>query len=106
MRVLLDECVPVQLRHRLSRHETSTVEYAGWRGLPDTELISRAEALFDVLVTCDASMPHQYSLAGRRLAIVVVPTNRRKQVEFLAERIAAAIDNARPGEFQTLELST
>ena len=104
MRVLLDECVPVQFRRFLPGHETSTVEYAGWRGLPDAELIPRAEALFDVLLTCDANMRHQQSLAGRQLAVVVIPTNRQKQIELFAERIAAAIRDARPGKFSTVEI--
>ena len=51
MRVLLDECVPRALRNDLPGHEVKTVAELGWAGVKNGELLRRAAAEFDVLIT-------------------------------------------------------
>lgn len=58
MKILLDECLPVDLRHSLTEYEVHTVHGAGFKGKKNGELLSAAElAGYDVLLTFPAS-PH------------------------------------------------
>lgn len=44
MRVLLDECLPVDFRHHLPGHEVHTAEWAGFKGLKNGQLLREAES--------------------------------------------------------------
>lgn len=58
MRILLDECLPRQLKSDLIGHDVATVPEMGWRGLKNGELIRRAENSFDVFVTIDQGLQY------------------------------------------------
>jgi hypothetical protein len=45
VKLLLDECLPVDLRHSFSVHETHTTEWAGLKGEKNGELVDAAEIL-------------------------------------------------------------
>jgi hypothetical protein len=53
-RVLIDECLPVQLHRWLAPLDARTVEFQGGQGLRNGELLARATGTFDVLLTVDA----------------------------------------------------
>jgi hypothetical protein len=97
MRVLLDESVPVQLEAWLPDHDVRTVVEMSWCGLKNGALLDAAEKQFQVFITADQGIPHQQQLAARKIAIVVIPTNRKREVEALATRISAVVMQARPG---------
>ena len=60
MKILIDEDLDVRLRRLFPDYETYTVEYMGWKGLPNGELLPRADgAGFALLITGDTSMLHQ-----------------------------------------------
>ena len=44
MRILLDECVPIQVRNALDDHSVLTAPEMGWHGIGNGELLDRAEA--------------------------------------------------------------
>ena len=46
----------------------------GWSTLENGDLLRQAEGQFDVFVTTDQNLRYQQNLAGRRLAILVLPT--------------------------------
>jgi hypothetical protein len=46
----------------------------GWSELDNGKLLSAAEIEFDAIITTDQSIRYQQNLAGRRLAVVVLPT--------------------------------
>ena len=100
MKVLLDECLPIDFRHRLPGHEVHTAEWAGYKGLKNGELLQEAdEAGYDALLTIDQGVRHQQNLIGRRIAIVVVRA-RTNQVEDLLAKVDAILDalaKLRPG---------
>jgi hypothetical protein len=50
-RVLVDECLPVQLRQWLEGFDVRTVAFMGWKGKRDGELLAAAKGMFDVLLT-------------------------------------------------------
>ena len=52
-KVLLDENLPQLLRHHLTNFDVVTVQYQGWAGIQNGELISLIDGKFDVLLTAD-----------------------------------------------------
>jgi len=102
MRILIDECAPKALKNYLTNrgHECRTVQEAGWSGKQNGELLSLAEAVFDVLVTIDTNLRYQQNLAGRRIAIVVLLSSSNR-IEHLRQHFPAcvlAIEKINPGE--------
>ena len=82
MRVLLDECVPRQLKNWLAEtHDVSTIFDVGWAGMKNGALLREANKSFDVLVTADQNMYQQQSFAGLTISILVLPTNRLRLVK-------------------------
>ena len=105
MRVLLDEGVPRHLAEPLEAAGLSVTPYPNsWKQITNGELLALAERQgFDVLVTNDKNMGAQQNLHGRRIALVALPTNLRRQVMLLAPRVIAAIRRAGPGQFIIIE---
>ena len=107
MKVLLDEQLPHRLRKHLGAYDVFTVDYMGWAGLKNGELLSVAEAGgFEVFLTGDKNLSYQQNLAGRRLAIVTLPAIDFDILQSNPSLIVAAIDSARPGAFLTVECGT
>jgi predicted nuclease of predicted toxin-antitoxin system len=104
-RVLLDEGVPRHLAKPLDEAGYRTVPYPNsWKQLKNGELLARAEAEgFDVLVTNDKNIYAQQNLRGRRLAIVVLPTNLRRQIMERAAAVVDTIGRIKTGQYVTIE---
>lgn len=96
---MLDESIPRQVAEPLRQagYEVSTVEQAGLKGVKNGELLRTAEGAFEVLLTADQSVFAQQNLRGRRLAIVAIPTNRRRALLDRTADIAATIRQTQPG---------
>ncbi len=106
MRVLFDNNVPAPLRRHLTGHEIRTARQMGWAELGNGELLRQGEdAGFQVMVTGDKNLAYQQNLEGRKLAIAVLGTTRwsilKRSPATLVE-IAAAVDRAEPGSFESL----
>jgi predicted nuclease of predicted toxin-antitoxin system len=104
MRVLFDQGTPVPLRQYLASHQVETAFELGWSRLSNGELLAAAENRFDVLVTTDRNLRHQQLLAGRKLAILVLPTTSWPRLEAQAEKIASALVSMKPGQLLELQL--
>jgi hypothetical protein len=77
-----------------------------WRSLENGDLLAAAEReKFDVFVTADTRIPATHDIAGWHLAIVVVPTNRRKILDQIASAILDAVIRAKSGAVSTVSLS-
>ena len=73
MKILLDECLPVDFRHHLPGHEVHTAEWAGLKGLKNGQLLRDVESAgYDVFLTTDQGIPHQQNLVGRKISVLVV----------------------------------
>jgi predicted nuclease of predicted toxin-antitoxin system len=60
MKLLLDECLPVDFRHSFPNHETHTVEWSGLKGQKNGALRASAVAVgYDVFLTVDRGLPQQ-----------------------------------------------
>lgn len=106
-RVLLDESVPRQLAIYLTTAGFAAIPYPNdWKQTKNGELLTLAEDRgFDALVTSDQSIAAQQDLRERALAIVVLPTNRRRHIMSRAADIADTLARVEPGQYVVIEAS-
>jgi len=97
VKILLDESVPRLLKLRLSHLDFSTVQEMGWAGLRNGELLRRAEEHFDIFVTADQNLRYQQNLSGRKLAILVLPSNQVPLVARLVPAVETLLTTIQPG---------
>ncbi len=101
MRVLLDEQLDQRLRTLFDpEFQVETVRYRGWDGLADGELLHRAAAEYDALVTMVRGIPHQQTVARLPLGIVVLGavSNRRADTAPLVPALCEALRTIRAGQ--------
>lgn len=87
------------MRHHLTEFDVVTVQYQGWSGIQNGELISRIDGKFDVLLTADQNLRYQQNLTNRSIAIVELPFIRRKDIPLFVAAIRAAIISANQGDY-------
>jgi hypothetical protein len=105
MRVLLDQGTPVAVRRSRREHTVKTARGQGWSTLANGDLLRVAEeAGFDVLLTTDKNMRYQQSLAGRRIAVVVLGNGLWPFVRPMLPQVVAAINAAVPGSFTAIDI--
>jgi hypothetical protein len=105
MKILFDQGTQALLRHALAGHTISTAYEMGWAKLDNGDLLSAAEASFDAFITTDQNLRYQQNLSGRRLAILVLPTTSWPMIQHHLPRVAAAVNELRPGDFLELSFS-
>lgn len=98
-KVILDENLPQPLRHHLTEFDVVTVQYQGWSGIQNGELIFLIDGVFDVFLTADQNLRYQQNLKDRKIAIVELPFIRRKEISRFVDRIRAAIISAKCGDY-------
>lgn len=99
MRILLDECTPRVLKHRLRGHDVTTVQEMGWAGLKNGNLLTAADGQFDLFMTTDKNLRFQQNLKRYSFAVLLLPSNRVSVVTSLIPDIEAALDNINAGDF-------
>jgi hypothetical protein len=104
VRVLLDACVPVDLRHAITGFNVTTARFAGLSRLSNGALLKAAEGRFDVLVTVDTSILQQQNMSGRHLAIIVLrsASNRIQGLLPLLPELKKTLAEVGPGEVRQI----
>ena len=102
-RVLIDECLPVKLHQWLHPIEARTVEFMGWKGKSDRDLLDLAKGQFEILLTGDGFLHQEHDLTSYGLAAIVIRPTQARAIESLVPKIATAIDQIEAG--QSLVLS-
>ena len=106
MKVLIDEGLPQQLRHKLVGHGAATVGYMGWRGTENGDLLDLAEAQgFDVFLTGDQNLPYQQNIGKRKIGVVVLATVdlQLETLEMAMPSILDALTSVHPGTILYVE---
>lgn len=102
MRVLLDECLPVELAAHLPGHEVRTARQLAWLGVKNGQLLKliAESAEFDVFVTVDRNLPHQQNLRGLPYAVVILRVHTTRVPDVLAQvpALLGALATAKPGD--------
>ena len=98
--MLLNECVDRRLATDIQGHDVKTVPDAGWAGLKNGDLLSRAQHEFDALVSTDRNLPFQQDLSRFAIAVIVLraQSNRITDLRRLIPQLLAALPVARRGE--------
>jgi hypothetical protein len=101
VRILLDECLPKDLKHDLADHDALTVGEMGWSGVKNGKLLTLAEEYhFEVFLTADRSIEYQQNLAKRPIAFAVFisPDNKAETLRPLMPAFLHALPGIHPGE--------
>ncbi len=98
--MLLDECVPRQLRRYLAGHDVRTVADMGWGGIKNGDLLRQAAVEFDVLLTTDRNMEFQQNLASIAIALLVVAvgSNDVDKLRPVVPQMLDALTGIQPGD--------
>jgi hypothetical protein len=67
--------------------------------IDERDLLTAAEAAFDILITTDRNLRYQQNLLDRRLAILVLPTTSWPTIQRHLEEVSAAVNALKPGDF-------
>ena len=106
MLILFDHGTPKGLIPALSGHTVIRAQSRGWDRLTNGALPDAAEeAAIDLLLTTDRRIRYQQSLAGRKIALVVLTgTTKWSRVRLHFERIAAVVNAATPGSYAEIDI--
>ena len=105
MLILFDHVTPSGIARFLPGHRVTKAKDRGWDTLANGDLLAEAErAGFDVLLTADKSMRYQQDLRGRRIALVVLSTPQWPLIRLHLQRIAEAVDGAKPGSYTEVQI--
>lgn len=102
-KVILDENLPVGLRHYLPEFDVVTIDYLGWNGTRNGELIQRIEGIYDVLVTGDKNLRYQQNLRERKVSIVELPFTRVESLHSRINDITQAIRDSFIGSYTQIQ---
>ena len=104
MRVLLDECVPRNLRSELPNHDVKTVGEMSWAGTKNGALLRRAVLEFDVLLTVDQGIPYQQNIEGLSLALIIIkaPSNDINDLRPKMPKVLYVLETVQPGQVVTV----
>ncbi len=102
MRILVDESLPRYTKRMLSDHTVTTVQEMGWGGTKNGKLLALAESEFDVFLTADKNLRYQQNLHGKKLSIIVFPSNRLSSVKQVKDQLLACLSAIRPGQLVEL----
>jgi len=106
MKILFDQGTPAPLRRALKDHLVITAFEQSWSNLQNGDLIQAAEAAgFQVLITTDQNLKYQQNLAGRKLAILVLPSTSWPKIQNHLSAISTAVNLLKPGDYQELTFS-
>jgi predicted nuclease of predicted toxin-antitoxin system len=104
VRILLDNNLPVQFTELFVGHDAVHCRDLGWRHLENGQLVRVADEQFDVLVTVDKNMPHQTSLKGLSLRVVVldVNSNRHAEVRAVIPKVLVKLESLEEGSYTSV----
>lgn len=83
MRVLLDACIPRQLKTYIPGHQVWTARERGWNTLDDGRLLTAMTGEIDVLITMDRSMRFQQRFQARPFGAIVLGARSNRLPDLL-----------------------
>src|SRR5436190_13648971 len=88
----------------LANHTCRTAQEVGWKSVKNGELLTLAEAQFDLFITSDHGLAYQENLRGRRIAILELSTDKLRPIEAAAAQLQDAVEKISHAEFRRLEI--
>lgn len=105
MTILLDHCLSKRLRRSLPGQSVTTAREMRWEEIRNGELLSLAEAQFDVFLTIDKGIKHQQNMTGRTIAVITLRAfnNRIETLTPLMPQVLALLPTVQPGQVYFVE---
>jgi hypothetical protein len=107
-KVLLDEGVPHGVRGWLTDHEVVTVQWLGWDGIKNGQLLTSAKNQgFEVIITADQQWPYQQNLPEHHVGIIVITNSNwllLRSNTVVREALLVAVEVVQPGEISVVEV--
>ena len=105
MRILFDHNTPRPLRRYLTGHAVDTADEMGWAAIRNGNLLDNAEREgYEIVISADQNMRYQQNFEHRRIAMVVLLSNRWSDVQMRIEDILAALEGIQPGELREVRI--
>lgn len=100
MKPLVDESVNVRLRHHFPGHDARTVDYMGWKGFDNGDLLELAVREFDVMITRDRRILDQHNIADLDISVIVLyaRSNSMKDLLPLVPEVLESLYNIGRGQ--------
>ncbi len=100
IRVLLDECIPVEVVAELPKQEVQTIRSMQWRGKKNGELLKLAAENFNVFVTIDQGLVFQQQVDKLKPGVVTLgaPSNDREELQHFMPALRHAVLKVKPGQ--------
>lgn len=100
MKLLLDECIDRKFAKEFADYEVKTVPQMGWAGIKNGQLLTLAEAEFDIFITVDRNLSFQQNLPQFDIAVIVLQaaSNRLADLKPLVPNILASLATAAKGQ--------
>jgi len=92
------------VKKRLPQFVIHTVQEMGWAGIKNGELLKLPEGRFDVLVSTDQNLPYQQNLSSKKLAVIILPSNKVPVVAQLIPALEQSLKVIQPGSFLEIPL--
>ncbi len=106
MRILFDKNIPYNLKRILANHDVQTSAQLGWGGLENGDLLAAAEqADMDLMITADQNISYHQNLTRRKIALVVLGSNRWPYLRNHLPEIVTSVNDACTGSFAFIEVS-
>ena len=103
MKLLLDECIDRKLAREFVGCEVQTVPQMGWAGIKNGQLLTLAEAEFDVLIAVDRNLSFQQNLPLFNITVIVqAPSNRLADLKPLVPEVLAILATGSKGQATTV----
>ena len=100
MKLLIDESVNVRLRHHFPGHDARTVDYMGWKGFDNGDLLALTVQEFDVMITRDSHIPDQDNIAELDISVIVLyaRSNSMRDLLPLVPEVLEYLQSIGPGQ--------
>jgi predicted nuclease of predicted toxin-antitoxin system len=105
MKILLDECLPVDFRHCFQSHDAHTTQWARFKGLKNGVLLRAAEvAGYGAFLTVDESIRYQQNLDGMTISMILIRSrsNRMEDLRPLVPAILKVLESIDSGKVVTI----
>jgi hypothetical protein len=104
MKLLLDECIDRKLAREFIGYEVKTVPQMGWAGVKNGQLLTLAEAEFDIFITVDRNLSFQQNLPQFDIAVIILQatSNRLADLKPLVPKVLTILDTVTKGQATTI----
>ncbi|WP_414578258.1 DUF5615 family PIN-like protein [Anabaena sp. CCY 9402-a] len=100
MKLLVDECIDRKFTREFVGYEVKTVFQMGWAGVKNGQLLTFAQAEFDIFITVDRNLSFQQNLLQFDIAVIVLQakSNRLADLKPLVPNILAVLPKVVQGQ--------